>query len=87
MGNSSGVSRGDRNRNAKLAGLGALVPVSNTIVGIDLAGDTRWSWCVITTRRCWRAGRSGAGRGTWARRWTGPGNARPRGFAGETVGL
>ncbi|WP_406081360.1 transposase [Micromonospora sp. NBC_00858] len=37
MGNGSGVSRGDRNRNARLARLRALVPVTNAIVGIDLA--------------------------------------------------
>src|SRR5256886_10557854 len=38
MGNGSGVSRGDRNRNARLERLRALVPVSNAIAGIDLAG-------------------------------------------------
>jgi transposase len=37
MGNGNGVSRGDRNRNARLVRLRALVPVSNAIVGIDLA--------------------------------------------------
>ena len=37
MGNGSGVSRGDRNRNARLERLRALVPVTNAIVGIDLA--------------------------------------------------
>jgi hypothetical protein len=37
MGNGSGVSRGDRNRDARLARLRALVPMSNAIVGIDLA--------------------------------------------------
>src|SRR2546429_5975894 len=37
MGNGSGVSRGDRNRNARLTRLRALVPVTNAIVGIDLA--------------------------------------------------
>ena len=37
MSNGSGVSRGDRNRNARLARLRAAVPVSNAIVGIDLA--------------------------------------------------
>ena len=37
MGNGSGVSRGDRNRNARLARLRALVPVSNAVVGVDLA--------------------------------------------------
>jgi transposase len=38
MGNGSGVSRGDRNRNARLERLRALVPVTNAVVGIDLAG-------------------------------------------------
>jgi transposase len=38
MGNGSGVSRGDRNRNARLGRLRALVPFVNVIVGIDLAG-------------------------------------------------
>ncbi|MGH4016051.1 MAG: IS110 family transposase [Pseudonocardiaceae bacterium] len=37
MSHGSGVSRGDRNRNARLARLRALVPVENAIVGIDLA--------------------------------------------------
>lgn len=37
MGNASGVSRGDRNRNARLARLRALVPVDDAIVGVDLA--------------------------------------------------
>ena len=37
MSNGSGVSRGDRNRNARLSRLRAAVPVSNAIVGIDLA--------------------------------------------------
>jgi len=35
--NGSGVSRGDRNRNARLGRLRELVPVTNAIVGIDLA--------------------------------------------------
>jgi hypothetical protein len=38
MGNGSGVSRGDRNRNARLERLRSLVPVTNAIAGIDLAG-------------------------------------------------
>jgi len=37
MNNGNGVSRGDRNRNARLARLRELVPVRNAIVGIDLA--------------------------------------------------
>ena len=36
MSNGSGVSRGDRNRNVRLARLRALVPSANAIVGIDL---------------------------------------------------
>src|SRR5215469_3258889 len=39
MGNGSGVSRGDRSRNARLKRLRALVPVTNAIAGIDLAGS------------------------------------------------
>jgi transposase len=37
MNNGNGVSRGDRNRNARLSRLRILVPVENAIVGIDLA--------------------------------------------------
>lgn len=37
MSHGSGVSRGDRNRNARLARLRAAVPTGNAIVGIDLA--------------------------------------------------
>ena len=37
MTNGSGVSRGDRNRNARLSRLRSAVPVTNAIVGIDLA--------------------------------------------------
>jgi hypothetical protein len=37
VGNGSGLSRGDRNRNARLARLRELVPHGNAIVGIDLA--------------------------------------------------
>ena len=60
MVNGSGVSRGDRNRNARLARLRELVPFDNAIVGIDLADNRagvridverrlrRW------TRLCWR---------------------------------
>jgi transposase len=37
MFNGSGVSRGDRNRNARLCRLRVAVPVTNAVVGIDLA--------------------------------------------------
>src|SRR5213592_1702928 len=39
IGNGSGVSRGDHNRNARLERLQTLVPVTNAIAGIDLAGS------------------------------------------------
>jgi len=38
MGSGGGVSRGDRNRDARLERLRRLVPVTNAIAGIDLAG-------------------------------------------------
>jgi hypothetical protein len=70
MGNGSGVSRGDRNRNARLERLRALVPVSNAIAGMDLAGSKQM--VVLTDHdSSWRAEPSGAGRGIWAWRWTG----------------
>jgi transposase len=37
--NGNGVSRGDRNRNARFVQLRSLVPVSNAIIGIDLADN------------------------------------------------
>src|SRR5918995_4080002 len=37
MNHGNGVSRGDRNRNARLSKLRAAVPLTNAIVGIDLA--------------------------------------------------
>jgi transposase len=86
VGNGSGVSRGDRNRNARLERLRALVPVSNAIVGIDLAD--RKQMVVVTdhdskvlarkTFRC-RAWDLGAAL-DWAR-----GSAAARGFGGVTV--
>jgi hypothetical protein len=39
MSNGNGVSRCDRNRNARLSRLRVLVPASNAIVGIDLADN------------------------------------------------
>jgi hypothetical protein len=37
MNHGNGVARGDRNRNARLSKLRAVLPVTNAIVGIDLA--------------------------------------------------
>jgi hypothetical protein len=39
MSDRSGLSRGDRNRNARLARLRQLLPPENAIVGIDLADE------------------------------------------------
>ncbi|WP_345143688.1 hypothetical protein, partial [Dactylosporangium darangshiense] len=86
MGNGSGVSRGDRNRNARLARLRMLVPPVNAIVGIDLAD--RKQMVVVTdhdskvlarrTFRC-RAWDLGV-----ALDWAGK-QAAVKGFAGVTV--
>jgi len=75
--NGSGVSRGDRNRNARLASLRELVPATNTVVGIDLADrkqmvvacDHDWKVLIERTFRCraWDLGRAldwAAGRGS-----------------------
>jgi transposase len=86
MVNGSGVSRGDRNRNARLARLRELVRFENAIVGIDLAD--RKQMVVVTdhdsrvlarrTFRCkaWELGTAL----DWA-----AGRAAAKGFAGVTV--
>jgi transposase len=86
MGNGSGVSRGDRNRNARLERLRRLVPVTNAIVGIDLAGKkqmvvvTDHDSKVIARRMFWcRAWDLGSAL-DWA-----AGRATASGWAGVTV--
>jgi transposase len=84
--NGNGVSRGDRNRNARLGRLRALVAVENAIVGIDLADKKQM--VVVTdhdskvlarrTFRC-RAWELGAAL-DWARE-----QASASGFGGVTV--
>ena len=86
MGNGSGVSRGGRNRNVRLARLRVLVPATNGIVGIDLADNKQM--VVVTdhdsrvlarkTLRC-RAWDLGA-----ALDWAGK-QAAAQGFAAVTV--
>jgi transposase len=86
VGNGNGVSRGDRNRNARLDRLRALVPVSNVIVAIDLADkkqmvvvcDHDSKVLARKTYRC-RAWDLGA-----ALDWAGE-RAKSNGFAGVTV--
>ncbi len=86
MGNGSGVSRGDRNRNARLARLRGLVPVRNAIVGIDLA-DAKQMVVVtdhdskVLARRTFRCRAWDLGAALdWA-----AGRAAAHGFAGLTV--
>jgi transposase len=83
----SGLSRGDKRRNAKLAMLRELVPASNAIVGIDLADEkqaivvTDHDSRVLARRRVkaktWRLGPVLA----WARQV-----AHAHGFADVTIG-
>ena len=51
MVNGSGVSRGDRNRNARLGRLRLLVPATHAIVGIDLADGKQM--LVVTDHDSW----------------------------------
>jgi transposase len=86
MGNGSGVSRDDRNRNEKLARLRALVPVSNAIVGIDLADNKQMVVVCdhdskVVARRTFRCRAWDLGA---ALDWAGE-RAAAKGFAGATV--
>jgi transposase len=75
MSDRTGLSRGDRNRNARLARPRVLVPAGNAIVGIDLADrqqaavvtdhDSR----VIARRRV--SARRGSSASCWTGRWRG----------------
>lgn len=86
MNNGSGVSRGDRNRNARLTRLRESVPVTNAIVGIDLA-DRKQMVVVcdhdskVLARRTFRCKAWDLGAALdWA-----AGRASKAGFAGVTV--
>ena len=76
MSNGNGVSRGDRNRNARLNRLRELVPVTNAIVGIDLADNKQM--VVVTDHDSKVLGRKTFRCRAWdlGARWTGPPNAR-----------
>ena len=86
MGNGSGVSRGDRNRNAKLARLRVLVPTTNAIVGIDLADNKQMVVVCdhdskVLARRTFRCRAWDLGAALdWAAE-----RAAAKGFAGATV--
>jgi len=86
MTNGNGVSRGDRNRNARLARLRELVPPDNAIVGIDLA-DKKQMVVVcdhdskVLARRTFRCKAWALGAALdWAAQ-----RAAAKGFAGVTV--
>ena len=87
MGNGSGVSRGDRNRNARLERLREAVPATNAIVGIDLAD--RKQMVVVTdhdsrvrARRTFRCKAWDLGAALdWARE-----RAAKAGYGGVTIG-
>ena len=52
----SGLSRGDKRRNERLARLRGLVPTDNAIVGIDLADEKQALVVTIMIRGCWPVG-------------------------------
>lgn len=86
MTNGSGVSRGDRNRNARLGRLRGLVPLTNAIVAVDLA-DTKQMVVVtdhdskVLARRTFRCRAWDLGVALdWA-----AGRAAGKGWAGVTV--
>ena len=86
MGKGSGVTRGDRRRNAKKARLRALVPHENAVAGLDL-GEKKQALAVtgadglVLARRSPRVGVHDLGRYLdWA-----AGQARAAGFAGLSV--
>ena len=86
MSNGNGVSRGDRNRNARLARLRELVPLSNAIVGIDLA-DTK-QMVVVTDHDSRVLARKTFRRKAWdlgvALDWAAE-QAASKGFVGVTI--
>lgn len=86
MSNGNGVSRGDRNRNARLVQLRSLVPVCNAIIGIDLADNKQMvvvcdHGSKVLARRTFRCKAWDLGAALdWAAE-----RAAAKGFAGATV--
>ena len=88
MSDRSGVSRGDRNRNARLSRLREVVPLTNAIMGVDLA-DTK-QMVVVTDHESQVLAR----RTFWLRAWElgtaldwAAARAIAAGFAGVTVAV
>jgi transposase len=86
MGKGSGITRGDRRRNARKARLRALVPACNAVAGLDL-GERRHSLAVVGADGQVLARRSPQvpvhGLGAWLD-WA-AGQARAAGYAGLSV--
>lgn len=86
MSDRSGVSRGDRNRNARLARLREAVPLGNAIAGIDLADSKQM--VVVTDHESRVLARRAFRRRAWelgmALDWAAA-RAAAAGFAGVTV--
>jgi transposase len=78
MSDRSGLSRGDRNRNARLARLRQLLPVGHAIVGIDLADDRQAAVVTDHDSRVIARRRVSARAWSWASCSTGPWPGRPR---------
>jgi transposase len=77
-GSGSGMTRGDRRRNARRERLRALLPRDGAVVGIDLAEEKQALAVIdhdvrVLARKTVRVKRSG-----WARRWTGRSGRRGR---------
>jgi hypothetical protein len=64
MNDGSGISRGDRNYNPRLERLHGLVPVTNAIFGIDLAGTKQMVVVTDHDSKSLRGRLSGAGPGS-----------------------
>ena len=77
MSNGSGVSRGDRNRNARLSRLREEVLTTNAIVGIDLAEAKQMVVVCDHDSRVLTRGTFRCRPGTWVRHWTGPVSTPP----------
>ena len=78
MSKGSGMTRGDRKRNARRERLRALLPRDGAVIGIDLAEEKQAIAVVdhdvrVLARKTVKARRSG-----WVRRWTGPSGRRGR---------
>ena len=88
MSDRSGISRGDRNRNARLARLREAVPLCNAIAGIDLAGSKQM--VVVTDHESRVLARRTFRRRAWelgtALDWAAA-RAAAAGFAGLTVAV